>query len=435
MAAARAASRRVSGRLACRASPPLLALPDIPLLGIASHLELETIAALVLAVGSKGPALLAAAAGVIEKELLRRNHAPLTTEQNETAYNFEFEEFGQHDSVEDLPRTPARRSHLQYDARARFLRADAVVLDEGAVDRESIYVHGEAFGAWAGITWENSVLLSLPDKRPETAGARILVLVSAAFENGEGKGPCLHYGDSGSYFHVIDVLLPGNDRFQTMIAFETVRWCDYNGNDPGCRVCDTSTARAFALACGVRDAHVGRLLRALAHCAFEDAWDYLQGNYLHMDDKREQRENYLQGNYDSDDSEDDSRSTSPTRPINDATLRFPNITDNFRQQWKENYEKEERYARASAQEVAAATIELGFNPLTRFDWDLGFNSITLDAGEAPRRRAMKLCEALRSRSSLASTVASLHGWCDLCTYEQTPSEFFCRSDSESESES
>ena len=432
--------RRVSSRLACKASPPLLTLPELPLFSLASHLELETIAALALAMGSTGAALLIAAADVIEGELLRRNHLPLTDEQDATTPAFELDEFGR-DSYGIGQPTTDRRSHLQHDARARLLRADTAVLDAG-VDRESIYVHGESFGAWAGITWETSVLLSLPDQRRDTAGARVLFLMSAAFENGEYGGPCLQQDEAGSYFNVIDVLLPGDGKFQTMIAFETNAWDGWGStcDGLGCHTCDASTASALAAACGVDETGVGQVLRAMMHCAFGDAWDSLQGNYLgQLNYRIEQEREDIDDDDDGDD--DDGWRHGEVRAINDATRLFPNITDNFSQRWKPNYAHEERLARATGEEAVANKVEADAlraavisdeagctaEVLAAFhaQWTggIGFNSITLDEEQAPRRRTMKLCEALPSRSSLASTIACLHGWSDACTYEQKPRRY------------
>ena len=152
---------------------PLLTLDAAAYAVIVNTLTLTDISALVLGVGKlMSSFVLQAAEQKIEAALLAQNHAPLTALENLRSRH---------------PPSPAcwglhvQTFPLQLDRRATaLLEARALLTNSGLESMESpsgfslagIYTHGEAFGAQHGYEYENSILLSLPDRRGHSCQGR-----------------------------------------------------------------------------------------------------------------------------------------------------------------------------------------------------------------------------------------------------------------------
>ena len=163
-------------------------IPEVAEPFVAEFLPLRDLAAFAVAVGNLRAR--DALHPVIERTLLRANHELLTEEEDVGVPLFNDYYYDDNNFWVDydyFPRLSVRRASPLLEARAYLLGGglqEELHLPDAPEALMGIFAHGEAFGSYWYVEFESSMLLSLPDMRASHRGARTLVVVTNAYDNG-----------------------------------------------------------------------------------------------------------------------------------------------------------------------------------------------------------------------------------------------------------
>ena len=403
-------------RRSARLSRSTARIPEVAEPLVAEFMTVAELAIFAVAVGNLGAK--DALQPAIEKALLRANHTPLTADEfatipvDDEMFNYWVDEA----DYQAMPPLEDRRATPLLEARAWLLGGglpEELYLPDAPDVLTGIFAHGEAFGSYWALEFESSMLLSLPDMRASHRGARTLVVVTNAYDNGSGDS---HDTGCATWFTVIDVCLiddrrkPHRDhRFTNLIAFERVGYAngyEWGYDGPWCEACDDDAyLERFAAACGVAKVDVGGVLRLLSKTGRRcRSWDALENNYEGMKARPPRDQDR-----DSDDGDDDgSRAADefdfPEVQSQNAARDFPAMARVF-------------------PEVSKLYPE--FTSLPPVGKYVHTDSGHLLAEHAPRRRLLSFCSKLprSTRASLPAAVAALRGACAACTHMQVPEPY------------
>ena len=345
---------------------------------------------------------------VIERRLILDNHKLLTEEEHARVPLFMDDYYDDNNIYVDydfFPRLKERRATPLLEARAYLLGGGLpgeLYLPDAPEALMDIFAHGEAFGSYWYVEFESSMLLSLPDMRASHRGARTLVVVTNAYDNGSENNMTSF---CSTRFTVIDALLvEDRDEFTTLITYELCGDMEDRSYDgPWCVACeDDAYLERFASACGVAKANVGSILRLLSKTGrFCTSWDYLENNYEGMKARQPRDQDRDSDDGDDDDSRAADEFDFPEVQSQNAARDFPAMARVFPE------------------------VNSWFGPFNRPPNYVHKDCCHLRPEHAPRRRLLSFCSKLprSTRASLPAAVAALRGACAACTHMQVPEPY------------